>query len=1384
MEKRVIRLNKVLGELNISLDRAVEHLKAKGFAIELSPNAKITDEEYNVLNKQFSADKGKNEANISVREEKNREKELLRLERQNELAEEKRKKEIQIQLVNEKIKLKNNISLEDYRKDIVKQVSTIINIDQVIVESYINSNYKELNFDNKVKFKKFTNNIKNFFGNKPIAIIETEKVLDTVIYPWFENIPNNVCYFKLGNNFKVLYLSQCEVSIDKLNLDIWFVLTIVNCKLTEIINFNPVSNLLSLTISGCNLKDIDFLEYFPKLKDIDLSDNNISDISVFEKFDILYELNLANNFILDISPLNSLKVYEKLFLDNNLIIDLSPLYFSLKTRKISDLAFTNNQNLIYPPYKEQSFSKEYVIEWFDNVYHNVKSIFDEAKLVESKTLDLGFCGLTDLNIISDLFFENDYIEELILSNEYCEYDVENLVFFRKLSTRSNASFNYPNAISQIPLSIGKFIRLKKLVIGGNWQEGTIYKKFLFTDIESLIFLQNLEELNISNGVLESLRGIENLKNIRTLYANNNELLSISELSNNTKLEHLYIGNNKIQDLKSIENFKKLKTLDFHSNEVSDIKPLNLLFKKTRTVDAKWTKNAINIYNNPLDEVFVNIVRKSENTLDSEDFRNYLKRLFSSNTKTINQVKLILLGNTRCGKTTLSDIITKNNLADNGSTHGLNFFKNEINNIDIRGFDFGGQDYYHNTHFAFFNELSLYLFIWGNNQENKFEIDKKDENLYPLNYWLGALNEFRYKLLLDSFYNTLIKRLDLSINIDDINDKLRNNNFPIIEKDYEKKLIEFKDNNTLSFFNLKKRVNAILLELSLDIENEDKIDGYVIQNVCDKKKFINEYDIHLDYDFIDDFKTFNFKQQEEQLLAYLKQVFEEKKKKIVKPELDYIVAEKFEKDSQIIYNISELKNSYQEFENLVFSEIDSLLNGLHSILSCYYFKPNEYEILDEEFVQLEDIVITNIQEFTNWIHKIFESKENKEKIRSSKNNGYFSKSEAIEWLENNNVAINHIDYILAFMLANKIIFKVKNTDRFFAPNYLSESLTTSEELLFNSFRVPIIKYEFSSFFHTSILSDIISEFLKHIVYNNDSLRYLSWKNIVLLYDEMKSRDLFKLEFNCNGEVPSITLSTNNKYFNKDFINKLSDFIELKIKFYDYNKLLLARNGDYVDYESIWQSNLKQQNIFSYENKFYTVTEFSNIIDNIKLKMKKIFISYSKDDLEYVNEFLNHLSPLKRDGLISTWYCTELVAGGKWNEDISRNFEQSDIIIFFVSPNLLKTDYVYNCEIKKAFEKKEKDPNFKIVPVILDYCSWITKDYNLGDFSALPYTAKPIRDFKDRNMAYFIIVESLKYMIEIDKQLLGDDWFNDKEHSSKISKQVLRIYERIVKGEVDR
>ncbi|WP_437823460.1 translation initiation factor IF-2 [Tenacibaculum mesophilum] len=109
-EGKKLRLNKVLRELNISLDRAVEHLAKNGYEIEARPTTKISDAEYQILFDGFQTDKSKKVASKEVSEEKKKEKEAIRqqLEQEQErkrLEEEAKKQEV-LKAKAEKLELK------------------------------------------------------------------------------------------------------------------------------------------------------------------------------------------------------------------------------------------------------------------------------------------------------------------------------------------------------------------------------------------------------------------------------------------------------------------------------------------------------------------------------------------------------------------------------------------------------------------------------------------------------------------------------------------------------------------------------------------------------------------------------------------------------------------------------------------------------------------------------------------------------------------------------------------------------------------------------------------------------------------------------------------------------------------------------------------------------------------------------------------------------------------------------------------------------------------------------------------------------------------------------------------------------------------------------
>ena len=127
-----IRLNKVLRELNISLDRAVEFLNQKGIEIDARPTTKISTEVYTTLLDEFETDKSKKVASHEVSEEKRKEKENLRiiqekkeLERQEQLAQREALKTNKVAL--EKPKTMGKIDLETLNApDIKKEEAKVI----------------------------------------------------------------------------------------------------------------------------------------------------------------------------------------------------------------------------------------------------------------------------------------------------------------------------------------------------------------------------------------------------------------------------------------------------------------------------------------------------------------------------------------------------------------------------------------------------------------------------------------------------------------------------------------------------------------------------------------------------------------------------------------------------------------------------------------------------------------------------------------------------------------------------------------------------------------------------------------------------------------------------------------------------------------------------------------------------------------------------------------------------------------------------------------------------------------------------------------------------------------------------------------------------------
>ncbi len=1007
-----------------------------------------------------------------------------------------------------------------------------------------------------------------------------------------------------------------------------------------------------------------------------------------------------------------------------------------------------------------------------NELSDAKSLIQWNYEHQEKQLDLGRCNLTSLNEVKELF-NNTHLEILILSNEWGEYVKDE--WERRISNNKLE----PNTFFSLPKEISKLKNLKVLICGGNWRTNKKRETETFnwhiTDISPLLRLTNLEVLNLSNNDIDTITPVARLSKIEKLYLNNNY---IKKFPINTRLLHLkelYLSNNRLQSVEFISYHPSLRTIDLHSNRIEDLTPIKDSISKLGIKDSSWEHNTISISKNPISVPPMEVVSKGKRSvlayfmqLEAEeeiDLKPYINT----------DVKLIVVGNSNVGKSTYVHWLKTGKVdKEIPSTHWLELGTWLANRngkaYHVRIFDFGGQEYYHDTHHLFFTNRTAYVLLWDSvsNQFGELEVDqiqndktKKKVKIetFPIGYWLDSIR-----------YHSQKRRTQAEISIDKI----------LHQRERE---IEHSIKHNANFATLG--IESTNQEYAIQREEENIL---VTQNKVDHKKlkfFANEELLKTTYPKIYDFteiSVYNNKglDSSNDLLFdifdslevsnrpylgtwnYIKQDIEKQKfnEHHTFPEfLDYC--------NKIIREIPELNGkSPEQIKNVLFTKEDAevFASFLTDIGLCLYYPENN---------QLKDRVFLNQNQILTSLNKVLEI------LKTSK--GELDETEITKSLGKTGQDQEVLD-VIDLMTHFKILFKHPNKKTFIAPLYLTQEVPQSIKVFHSLFETPCYKFQYESYMHKSIILDFFQEYgKKALKETNDSTLYYYWKDGVVIKDEATKAIIMVQFVPANNESKSAFLdiyAINNS--DDKFINDVINYIDNMNTGLRVEKLVPAeKSNDFVPLEIIHQNEKDQNPIFHYNKKYYRLTSFKKYL-NSPLKMKKIFISYSKQDIKYVNKFIEHLSALQRDGKVSHWYCSELEAGSDWNNEIQEHLKEADIICFMISPNFMKADYILEHEVAKAFEKKKNKPDFKIVPIILDFCRWSTSNNDLSQYTALPYTAKPILDFDNQNMAWYIVEECLRLMIENDLEPKGENFYTKE----KLPADVKKIYSRIVEGKVDK
>jgi len=139
--------------------------------------------------------------------------------------------------------------------------------------------------------------------------------------------------------------------------------------------------------------------------------------------------------------------------------------------------------------------------------------------------------------------------------------------------------------------------------------------------------------------------------------------------------------------------------------------------------------------------------------------------------------------------------------------------------------------------------------------------------------------------------------------------------------------------------------------------------------------------------------------------------------------------------------------------------------------------------------------------------------------------------------------------------------------------------------------------------------------------------------------------------------------------------------------------------------------------------------------------RVFVSYAHEDDAYCRELIKTLADWQREQVIDIWTDHKLVPGDNWDENIRRQVDAADLILFLVSRSSIASEYIDRSEFQRALERHNRG-EARLVPVIVRRCDW----KKLGALQALPPGGTPISKYADPDDAWYDVRTGLTQVIE--------------------------------------
>ena len=748
------------------------------------------------------------------------------------------------------------------------------------------------------------------------------------------------------------------------------------------------------------------------------------------------------------------------------------------------------------------------------------------------------------------------------------------------------------------------------------------------------------------------------------------------------LTSLRISSNLITDAGAqaiAQNLNNLTSLRISNNQLTE-KGIELLAKMTNLTSLYTADNAI-------DSIPRTVL------YDLKALRNYFAAKRVNKLVDNNFVKVILIGNTTSGKSSLANYLVDGTFDPvRESTHGIKLWKwhtdpeHPATDLIVNIWDFGGQDYYHATHTLFRSEKTLFLYL--HTDEETHRQSKPEENQYlKEDYWLANIQslagERSFAWFVQSKYEpglteTPIQRIFLN---SAEAKKIVQNQFAIsVKKAFEndvdavRHFTYFQENLTAE---LQKLATEKLQASWVDIRDKHLVKWRKTALCISKKEFWKRCKTAVagttsqnDFDY-----------KPEILLKYLRDC------------------------GEIIWF-----EHNAELNNKIYLSVDQLSSELFELLNKETKNNLGIFTVTEARKQTIGDYLTILLEF-NLIFK-----------KTGTDDTYIFP----QYLPDN-------PYLVHFQQLMPIACVIRLA-------YLSRSLVT--RFLVSYANTPGSYYwRYGAFikrgsFHLFVQMDAHQQTVTiHISDGPTREKYAVLQELFQFFTlpdfkEMGRSDGGLLGKDERRQAERATVS-------------------------EEAKKTLQLSSDGVDFATV--HNLEEAirskitKVLSTEEAYINVSPVMHQLLNAGAPTpKKIFLSYAHKDELYKKELDTHFAALKRSGLVETWQDREIMAGDDWDKVIKEAISQADIVLLLLSPDFMASDYIWNTELPSA-----KAHSTAIIPLFIRPCDFEETQFTIYKQQGLPGYEGPktdldkaktrwivSSDFPNRDEGYLKIVEGVK------------------------------------------